>query len=270
MNTQTMLYSYDFDGTYQELFKIHMENEDNSSIYGDYIYTYDSYGNLASIDFNSTTLTWEESWIYDEAGHLLVSHEAYSDGWYEDVQNLYDGSGKLTDRNLTSKNLPSRWKMTYEYDGEGNLITIDRDVGNGNRWISQYEYNENGRKIKGYRVSSSVESTTVYSYDERGNLIGLYTENTNDDAWYRRTYTYNADNKVLTDRYENSAGNLDIQTYTYNADNQRLTYREEDQSVSWTMYTTTYDEFGYESTFLYENSSGEASLSEYSYKLIPE
>lgn len=271
-NAYTYLYDMTYDNEYKYIIKIHTEFESNSSIYSNTFFTYDTYGNMSTREYNSSTGEWEEnSWDYDEKGQLLASHDASSDGWYEDIQNVYDNDGKLIESNLTSQNLLFPWNITYVYDTQDNLVTIDRDVGDGNRWISEFEYDENGTKIKGYRVASSVESTTSYTYDERGNIIEEYTVQADNSGWYKQEYTYNEVNEILTDRYENSFGNLELITYTYDTENRVLTRQEEDQNSDWMMRSYTYDEFGKESTTLYESSQADNSvLVEFDYKLIPE
>ena len=173
-------------------------------------YTYDKDGNRTSRTWTyqngSTTRT---DYTYDKDGNLIREKT----GEIIVVEYVYDKRGKLLEENYQDAT------VQYTYDKDGNLIKKQRDeqVNTTSEYVNEYFYDENGRLIKetyqgyGNSVSQEVKATTLYSYDQDGNLIKKDESRITGANLYVTNFTYDS-NGNLIEFIESSVGS---QTYVY-------------------------------------------------------
>ncbi|KRW62032.1 RHS repeat-associated core domain-containing protein [Pseudomonas sp. TTU2014-080ASC] len=166
-------------------------------------YDYDAMGNRTAqrLKDASSTLTQQQSWVYDELGRLLRSIGAAS----QTTQFGYDLNDNPTlsttpksqsttssydalDR-LVSSTDPLNGVSALSYDAQDNLtqVTDPRGV------VTQYEYDGLGNLTKQISPDSG---TTLYSHDAAGNVISK-----TDARGVVTTYTYDALNRLTHKQY---------------------------------------------------------------------
>ncbi|WP_220812374.1 RHS repeat-associated core domain-containing protein [Pseudomonas paralcaligenes] len=166
-------------------------------------YDYDAMGNRTAqrLKDTSSTLTQQQTWVYDELGRLLRSIGAAG----QTRQYGYD----LNDNPTLSKT-PRQHSTTSSYDALDRLVS-STDPRNGNTAlaydaqdnltrvtdprgvITQYEYDGLGNLTK---VISPDSGTTTYLHDAAGNLISK-----TDARGVVTTYSYDALNRLTGRQY---------------------------------------------------------------------
>lgn len=131
----------------------------------DYDYEYDAFSRLSSESHHGETIAYS----YDPAGQLL---SAIKSG-LEDERFGYDANGNRTETGQvigTGNQLLSDSDFTYEYDGEGNLVSrTDRLSGETTQFI--YDHDNRLTEITVVDADGNVVSETTFTYDALGRRI---------------------------------------------------------------------------------------------------
>ncbi len=205
-------------------------------------YTYDSYGDLASV---TDPLTNKTTYTYDVLGRKLTmvspngnvtggTPANYTTTWtynpYNEVLTVTDPNGHTT---------------TNTYDADGNLLTSTQP--SGTETISTYNADNEVTQVQTKDSGGTVVRTTSTGYDKDGNVTSQTDGNGN-----TTTYTYNALNQQTsstnalgkaTDYTYDGVGNLLTETTpngvtvtnTYDAANEltKTTYSDSTPTVTY-------------------------------------
>jgi RHS repeat-associated protein len=230
-------------------------------------YTYDSLDRLTSKATPEGTL----SYTYDAAGHVASITSSNSNG--ASVSYSYDGLNRLSTvvdnrlgsttsysydpaSNLATATYPNGLKSTFTYDPLNRLTALNAGTASysyqlgltGNRTQAT---EGNGRTLQWsydgiYRLTneavsadpSNVNGSVAYSLDPVGNRSSAVSSLGTVPSG---NWTYNADDEVSTETYDNNGNTLTTggKTLTYDAEN-HLT----GMSVGGTTVSIVYDAFG--------------------------
>jgi RHS repeat-associated protein len=166
-------------------------------------YDYDPMGNRTSqiLKDASSTLTQQQTWVYDELGRLLRAVGAEG----QTQQTGYDLNGNPNRsttpkqhstaigydalNRLVSTTDPRNGLTKFDYDAQDNLaqVTDPRNV------VTEYKYDGLGNLFK---VISKDSGTTIYTHDDAGNV-----RSKTDARGVVTTYTYDALNRIKTQQY---------------------------------------------------------------------
>lgn len=138
------------------------------------IYKYDNEGFLIErIIFTLGEMDFRYTFKYDEKGNKIE-------------MTCYNSDGSLND------------KTTYKYDIKDNQVEII--MYNSNEKLeekSEYTYNDKDIKMDGklelFKPDGSLDFSTIYNYDEKGNKIELYSYESNRN--FRNNDTFKYDDK---------------------------------------------------------------------------
>lgn len=258
-------------------------------------YTYDSYGNVASVDGDGKYV--EYTYEYgDYSNGETPEYSIIVTETYPGVENITDSSGNI----IPSANIV---KKSY-YDERGNLVKIVDGEGN----VTAYEYDGLGRVLK---VTNPDNTKQIYSYnyvknriyttdekgkrgmiayDSLGRELALYYLNEDATAWaityyksydsygnmmgyspYRdgtadctTKYTYYSDNSVKTERLRNRlSGDIlreNVYTYTIPEDNLQAVTVEKTKTNGETVTITNYtDPYGFKAKDTISNGVEEST-----------
>jgi RHS repeat-associated protein len=189
-------------------------------------YTYDPDGNRLTTTDPSGRVTTD---AYDADNELVLV--GYSDGTTHSVAYTYNADGKRTSmtdgtgatsysydalQRLVSSTDGAGSVTVYSYDGDGHLTSI---IYPNNRTVS-YTYDGAGRDVS---VTDWLGNRTVFTYDHDGNELtasALAVKRGSSYAATTETYTYNADDQVLS--IVDRAGTKVVESFTYsrNSDSQ--------------------------------------------------
>jgi RHS repeat-associated protein len=83
----------------------------------------------------------------------------------------------------------------YEYDSHGNLTRMIEAQGRSEQRISEFTYDDYGNRLTEKRLSDAItaDSTTVYTYDDKGNVTSV-----TDPEQHKAAYTHDVMGNVLT------------------------------------------------------------------------
>lgn len=172
-------------------------------------YSYDSYGNLSEQRYSdSRGIEESESWTYDAAGNLL-STERHVASFSQQRVYTYDAVGNVLSETRTETSAYSGESLViqteYVYDDWGNVL--ERKWTNGNNFRHEkYVYDQFNNCIEEVTEYNGTVSKTVYVYSE-GNLL-MSMESDGDTT----VYTYDQYGNLLTVR--NNGRNTDTYEYT--------------------------------------------------------
>lgn len=210
-------------------------------------YTYDTYGNLASVDGDGVYV--EYSYTYgDYSAETEPAYSVIITETYPDVDNITTSQGAFFSGDVTKTSYYDKWgNLVKTVDGEGNITTYTYDylgrvlkVTNPDNTTQVYSYNdttnriyitdENGKRIM-YRFDGIGRELGLYhineagttwaityyqSYDSYGNMMGHspYRDGIADST---TKYTYYSDNSTKTERLRNrlSGSIISENVYTY-------------------------------------------------------
>ncbi len=201
------------------------------------IYYYDEDGRVIKEAFiaNNGGDDYNYDYTYDEKGNLISEVHQYL-GTYIVIENSYNPKGNLVYK-------------TTKADYDGYL----------SNYSQKYVYDSQNRLVEeGYVENGVYKKSTVYSYDERGNLL---KEDSLENFTYE--YTYDENNRVTTMTYNNfHYGENEITKYTYDADGKLI---NETFSSYYEIITVTYsyDEYGNLLETVRNSSSYGSSVTEY-------
>ena len=268
----------------------YMNRYANGDIKAWYESTYDENGNeLRYTEYNEDgTISWYDEMEYDANNNQLSMKTYYKEGvvskakYYEyDANNnmvksiLCDSNNEVTGTNWMSyddrNNLISvihcdgdsatavSWREEYEYDDNGNKIKMSYYYGHAEKpgWWDIYEYDANNtlRKESRYKYSGLIQST---EYDERGNKTGDNIKNIYYDETNTREALFYRDGEVSRIelyRYNDNGDEILCQYLT--GDRQKITfwrameYNEYNYPVKKTYYNGNVDNIKYYIDYIY-------------------
>ena len=228
----TESYTYDQYGNTASIESEYTEN--NETVTNQTDYTYDIMGNvLTSTQNNETT-----SYTYDEAGRTLLVNE---DGKY--TRTIYDSLGRVVqeigpeDYDITKEGLPN--ENTYADANVGqryhynNLNQVDYEI-NRLDVRTDYTYHTNGVK------ATEAFDIYQYSYNNKGNVTQITLDGANTPY---AVYTYDTAGTVLQNI---TYGNGQQVIYEYNTDGtiKKQKYKESANASPVTQFVYEYDSDG--------------------------
>ena len=245
--------------------------------------TYDEHGNLLTQNYksNSGDDAFNEAYTYDESGNVLTykSYDKYS-GLTKETTYTYNDADQLVSQLFTSKEdaFSHTEKSDFTYREDGLLIkkvaTDPADPGNEVHFIYSYDDNSNLIKEEWINVNDGVQTPhswkawtydekgnklsetdnrgfrTEWTYDDRGNMLSEEQYNDRGDYWKGVTYTYDKQNRVLTESFTKDAPSAVSEAFIYEYDNngheiaRYRCYDAVDKAKAVRVFKSTYDEFG--------------------------
>jgi len=180
-------------------------------------YEYDEAGNLVRTDYLDCVTTLE----YDDKGNIIKST------YYDTVVTYaYDEEGRMTRKELITANVYAQLTL-FEYDDAAHQIT---------------------KKLSsGYVGELRLDTITVSTYDENGNLLKRETEQT-DKKTSLYEFAYNEDGKQTKEQYKDSSGNEYLHLWEYDGHG-NMTKHSYNSNTGWITpyeesYTHEYDAQG--------------------------
>ena len=224
--------SYEYDVCSRLINEIVTDKDSNVLIFYDY-----KYGNAGektkTVEISressesSTARIITNDYKYDELLRLTEEKISINDNInFDDV--IDSNSKSITTAAITYQGMINN---VYSYDDvsnrtskattvSGNIDDYTEDVDTGN---TVYTYNELNQLTKAETNKTDVSEVT-YSYDDNGNL-------TSEQGTKNKTYTYNADNKLITATIS-SGSDVTIESYSYDYEGNRITKQiNEDEKV---------------------------------------
>ena len=178
-----------------------------------YSYTYDGVGNLIQVTAPDGGIT---TYGYDAAGNVISVTEPEAQEEGAAYNYIYDALNRITE---VTNTLGQR-QYTYEYDKEGNIVSVIDAAG----YKTDYTYTLNGWLLE-EKIPKKEESGTVwyqvirYTYDKCGRIIQVaysadfVAENTEALEWDIVDLDYDTVGNLLSIT-DSDGGEI---TYTYNA-----------------------------------------------------
>ena len=160
-------------------------------------YTYDDDQRIASVSAGGTTTTYEYDWC-SRIGKQVTNSESNTNVlektffyWVSDDSPLT--STQVTDLVIESSGLNVTY--VYNYDANGNIITIGINDGQDTLPVSSYVYDALNQLTR--ENNKAAEKTWVWTYDTGGNITSRkeysYTEGDLGDPISTVNYTYGDD-----------------------------------------------------------------------------
>lgn len=226
--------------------------------YSDHTVKTDSSGNSWTYYFNDVGIIEK---VIDPLGNVKQQHHnkitSTSMDWEEDLNGnrttyTYDQYG-----NVTSKTDPLGNTWTYTYiSGTDLLETETNPLG----VVTKYEYDNNGNQTKIMRdFGGSLENTTTYTYDNKGNMLSE-----TDPLGNIRQYEY-ADNGNLI-KITDPLGN--VTAYTYDNRGNKLTETDAMGNTTTFIYdlmdrlVSVTDPLGNSTTYTYDANGNQTSVTD--------
>ena len=236
-------------------------------------FTYDEKGNKLTYKAydNSGKVVGTEEYTYNEAGQLISQKSRNDDSYPVDSAYTYNENGLLIKKvNTYPENPESAFWFVYSYDSKGNLVKEEwTNIQGGEKSPHShidFTYDANGNKLSEIHSNGTK---TEWTYDDRGNKLSESQYDSDGFAMLSTIYTYDAQNRLLTETWC-KGGMADYgETYAYEYDSAGLRtcrYRymsgESKDGLTPDM-EYSYDAFG---NLISEKSSGR--LKEYKYIAI--
>ena len=222
---------------------------------------------------------------YDECGRVLFTD--MMDGETKvgsEHFNEYDEHGRLIATGFMVGETRTQ-VTTYEYDEKGRPI-LQKDAGG----TISLEYDEQDRIVKRVRAWWTQNDTTLYAYDEQGNLIEQIYQPADTSWWDKYTWEYNAygdaikrtiqtftqegDSQTIVDTVVHTYGNKEKEydengnltkvvyedgsytAYEYDEAGNEIKYTIYDSANDYVIFTYTYDENGNMTAYRREDETG--------------
>ncbi|MCF0136905.1 MAG: hypothetical protein HUJ66_00910 [Oscillospiraceae bacterium] len=211
---------------------------------------------IQEVNYNANGLKYLTV-FYDYDGQSRVTKEMRMgvnnapEGYYT---NEYDGNGRLSLRvsyaALGPDEYAEEYRVSYEYDDKGLLVSEKRSAEGVLLSVTDYEYNEDslltGEKL--YQGDSFLAAEYKYGYDGSGRRISCQRSDYMENATMENRYTYDGNDLLVTDLICDSEGNVRERVdYTYdNSGNvlKRSVFGDKGVLQSYVEYEYTYDEAG--------------------------
>ncbi len=220
---QTTSYTYDSVGRVLKII-----SSDSS---GD-VYTYDAVGNMLT---QTDPTTVQTTFQYDARNRLTI--KTVSDGaititnGYDKVGNLTtynDGTGQVTytydaANRMTVLTEPDGSKTTYGYDNDNHKTSIAYPNGTGQ--VMAYDGAGHETSVKGGVMNAQGAITTTYDSFTYSYMAGststallqsvTFLDPVGHSTTYKRTYTYDSQNRLLGAAVTNVATSSQVNNFTY-------------------------------------------------------
>ncbi|MFR9210139.1 MAG: RHS repeat domain-containing protein, partial [Intestinibacter bartlettii] len=242
-------YSYNTDGTINNIKDYTYDTNGNVNGYILKKYTYDNFGRVSSMKYyNSDSDTVKESYTYTYDKNSNIKSEYIINNYPTNGSNkvnqsreyTYDVMNRLTNSLIedTDKNNP--YSVYYTYDKVGNRLSM-RDE--NTKTVTSYTYNDLNQLISSTESklsnSEDIVSNKNYSYDGNGNNIKEVDSIKN----ITKEMTYDVDNRL--DTYTETKNNeTTTQNNLYNGNGQRIQKQEGNNTINYyyqgsnVLYTT--------------------------------
>ncbi len=196
------------------------------------VYTYDGDGNRLREDIRSPYGSSAFVNAYDARG-FLIRTETYSDGSLQDtVDYVRDDEGRELSRRRTLAD--GTVAETYAYEYADGVLMKETYAHDDYRRESTYTYDERGNVLSVYSDTTDWDNEETNTYDEEGRLLEHVFYNGAD--LFSTSYVYDAEGRVLREAYDSPDDFYTIE-YTYDGEGNPLT---EDFTGSAYTYRTEY------------------------------
>ena len=237
-------YGVKWDFIYYTYDKNNNVTSQTRSGYGTVNYEYDRHGNMIKAFTNEGDVT---DYTYDDEGRLLSQISGCNKTVFE-----YDSEGnctKIVQTYNVGEDDERSIVVTQQYDRKGNLIRKQITQSSGYTYYSEYEYDENGNRIKEATYYPRNEYVIFsWKYDNNGNKTEHHRDD-EDGRNYSYFYEYDGKGNCIEETYISYPENhTNIITYEYDGYGNLIKRRETYDTAS---YITTYT--GYK---LYYNPYG--------------
>ncbi|SOD67250.1 RHS repeat-associated core domain-containing protein, partial [Streptomyces zhaozhouensis] len=150
-------------------------------------FTLDAAGRVTSLSGDD----WTETYAYDAAGNMYRPGENDTSG----ENGSADGPAADLPTEFLGNQLRRAGRTTYEYDSQGRLIRTLKRLLNGQRRISRYHWNEDGRLVE---ARTPHGGHWRYQYDAAGRRIAK--QRLNEEGEVTRTVTFTWDGTRLAEQ----------------------------------------------------------------------
>lgn len=218
-------------------------------------YVYDGQGNLLKRTESSAAIGEGyyncEEYTYDRQGRTLTASTVYKDTYEQSERKstyVYAEDGSYV-KHTHSDNGDGKWRSQSNFDAEGRLVrsyeTLMGEVGDDKTRLFECRYDAAGNEVYRYSKWYDTVETTTAEYNKRNQLV--YRKTLDEDGNIREIVkcTYNDAGDILTRAYTNTGFSWYKDSYTYDAEGKLLTERHTGADMSYTRTATyTYNEDG--------------------------
>lgn len=189
-------------------------------------FTYDEKGNKLTYKAydNSGKVVGTEEYTYNEANQLVFQKSRNDDTAPVDSAYTYNENGLLIKKvNTYPENPEYEFHFVYTYDSKGNLvkeewINVHSGIQTPHSWKA-WTYDAKGNKLS---ETDNRGFKTEWTYDDRGNMLSETQYDSDGFAMLCNIYTYDAQNRLLTETWC-KGGMADYgETYAYEYDSAGL------------------------------------------------
>jgi len=200
---------YEKNGNITAMFERGTNDNGDSINTSETYYEFDAKGRL--IGMNTTEVDYGEArtlFTYDATGKLIRKQTATIDP--PTYKYKYDAKGRLIEANVT-QTMPA-----YEEDGEWKGKTVEKP---SNRYL--YKYDAKGRLSEewDYKLPMETKSDppsykTIWTYNDKNQVIQVRRINSEKTEMYREDYEYNKDG-LISKRVFNDGDEDEVYYYEY-------------------------------------------------------
>lgn len=159
-------YTYDLNGNLLKCMDVYGDGSK-----GIFDYAYDSKGRVIKYESNISTNAYVDSYtinyIYDARGNLIKKTEINTNGYTQIDDYTYDVNNNLIKELQTYSGRSNT--IEYTYDINNNLIKKVSVYSSGEKFTTNYVYDDNGNLIR----FSGADYTVDYIYDQSGNVVQI-------------------------------------------------------------------------------------------------
>jgi YD repeat-containing protein len=234
-STDDSTYAYNADGSYTDtVVTTPAGGSATTTVYG-----YNTQGQLQSADTTNPDGS-TDNYSYNVQGEILSADTTNPNGSSNNSTYAYNADGSYTDTVVTTPSVggatttvysynaqgqlesdnttdPSGSTDAYSYNARGQILTADITNPDGSSNDSTYAYNADGSYSDTVVMTpgGGGATTTVYSYDPQGQLLGAETTNPDGST---DDYTYGGQGQLLGADITEVDGSTNDSTYAYNSD----------------------------------------------------
>ncbi len=265
-NGNKIEYKYDSEGLLENIYSKDSHGNTVVSILfyndelGNVLKTYDSSNSSVSLSYVGETQIWnsvETELLYSYSNSDLKQTEKINGAEYKTNYAYIDNTQTKTDLTTSATTTFGNIQKTTYTDVFGRITKEETKNGDAVVVLKEYEYTDNG----GYTtdqiqsvtttVGSNSPETTRYTYDNNGNIIGIYFQAGNEEETAVATYEYDELNQIVKENNKNitydSSGNIQ------SVDNKIYSYADanwKDKLTSYNGQNITYDNLGNPTNYL--------------------